>query len=186
MFYPNNIKKQYKRNISHKNRGMDLESIINTTNSYYLHENKAVIYKKTTPIGVVDVNYEKGSKIIKKAYFKMPSTLDYNGLYRSKYIEFDAKETLNKTSFPLSNIHPHQLEHIKNILIHGGIVFLIIKMNNLYYYLKGEDLTEFVNLNKRKSIPYSYVKEKCYNIKESINPNLDYLKIIDKIYFTEE
>ncbi len=186
MFYPNNQKKEYKRNISHKNRGMELEGIINTTNLYYLNENIAVIYKKPTPIGLVNVSYQNNSKIINKAYFKTPSTLDYNGLYKGKYIEFDAKETLNKLSFPLANIHSHQLEHIKKIIEHQGIVFLIIKMNNLYYYLKGEDLIEFIKTSKRKSIPYQYIQNKCYNIKERINPSLDYLKIIDSIYFKEE
>ena len=51
--------------------------------------------------------------MIKEAYFNEPSTLDYTGIYKNKYIEFDAKETKSKTSFPLSNIHSHQLEHIK-------------------------------------------------------------------------
>ena len=99
MQYPNNIKKSYtKLSVSHSNRGMNLESALNSSNEYYLRMDKALIYKKPTPIGVVDVSYKNHKKIIEKAYFKEQSTLDYNGLYRGKYIEFDAKETLNKTS----------------------------------------------------------------------------------------
>ena len=95
--YPNNIKKEYtKYTISHSNRGMDLENLINQSNDYYLKKDCALIYKKPTPIGVVDVSYKNHKKVIEKAYFKEQSTLDYNGLYKGKYIEFDAKETLNK------------------------------------------------------------------------------------------
>ncbi len=185
MKYPNSINKTYKRNISHRNRGMDLECSINKSNEYYLEINKAIIYKKPTPIGVVDVKYCDKKKQINKAYFKMPSTLDYNGIYKGKYIEFEAKETISKTSFALANIHSHQLKHLKLILEHGGIGFLILKMNNIIYLVKGEDLIEFINDNKRKSLPFSFLEDKGYPLKEKLNPSVDYLSVIDKIYFKE-
>lgn len=62
--------------------------------------------------------------IIKEGFFKEPSTTDYNGLYNGKYIDFEAKETNNKTSFPLDNIHKHQIEHIRNVINNKGIVLL--------------------------------------------------------------
>lgn len=187
MQYPNSIKKEYtKLEISHSNRGMNLETAINQSNEYYLRMDKAVIYKKPTPIGVVDVSYKNHKKTIEKAYFKEQSTLDYNGLYRGKYLDFDAKETLNKTSFPLSNIHEHQTKHIRNILKHGGIAFLIIRMNNINYLLTGEDYLNYIDNKDRKSIPYNYIKEKGYIIKEAYQPSLDYLKVIDQIYFKGE
>ena len=187
MQYPNSIKKEYtKLEISHSNRGMNLETAINQSNEYYLRMDKAVIYKKPTPIGVLDVSYKNHKKLIEKAYFKEQSTLDYNGLYRGKYLDFDAKETLNKTSFPLSNIHEHQTKHIRNILKHGGIAFLIIRMNNINYLLTGEDYLNYIDNKDRKSIPYNYIKEKGYIIKEAYQPSLDYLKVIDQIYFKGE
>ena len=185
MKYPNNINKTFKKNISHSNRGMDLECSINSSNEYYLCTNRAIIYKKPTPIGVVDVKYCNDKKIINKAYFKMPSTLDYNGLYKGKYIEFEAKETISKTAFSLANIHAHQLKHRKLVLEHGGIGFLILKMNEIIYLIKGEDLVEFIDSNKRKSLPLSFLEEKAFIIKERLNPSLDYLSIIDRIYFKE-
>lgn len=186
MHYPNNIKKTYQKPISYGNRGMDLEECINHSNEYYLENDIAVIHKKPTPIGVVDVAYIEGKKIIKKAYFKEPSTLDYNGLYQGKYIDFDAKETQNKTAFPISNVHTHQIEHMKKVIQHDGITFLIIKMNHEIYLLPGEDFTSFLEKETRKSIPYSYLKEKGHLIKEGFAPRLDYLKIIDMIYFKGE
>ena len=184
MLYPGSIKKEYKRNIPHKNRGMKLENLINQTNEYYIENDIAIIYKKTTPILVCQVDYKK-NKIL-EGYYKTPSTLDYNGIYKGKYIDFDAKETLNKTSFPLANLHKHQLEHMKKVINHGGISFLIVKINNLYYLLDGLKIIDFINSNNRKSIPYNYIKNYGLEIKEGINPALDYIKVIDNYYFKEE
>lgn len=187
MLYPNNIKKEYtKLTISHSNRGMNLEHIINQANEYYKRNDIAIIYKKPTPIGIVDVSYKNNKKVIEKAYFKEQSTLDYNGLYKGKYIDFDAKETQNKTSFPLSNIHEHQTEHIRSVIKHQGIVFLIIKMNNNIYLLTGEDYINYIDNETRKSISFKYIEEKGHLIKETYSPSLDYLKVIDKIYFEGE
>lgn len=166
-----------------KNKGMDLESMLNNSNNYYLAKDEAVIYKKPTPIGVVKVSYSNNHKIINKGYFKEQSTLDYNGIYKGKYIDFEAKVTQNKTSFPLQNIHKHQISHMQKIMKHGGITFFIILMNNIVYLLKGEDFIFFVKNNQRKSIPYQYLLDNAYEIKYGINPELDYLKIVDKIYF---
>ena len=187
MHYPNNINKSYtKLSVSHSNRGMNLENALNISNEYYLRTDKALIYKKPTPIGVVDVSYKNHKKTIEKAYFKEQSTLDYNGLYRGKYIEFDAKETLNKTSFPLSNIHEHQTTQIRNVIKHGGIIFLVIRMNNINYLLTGEDYINYIDNNNRKSISYNYIQEKAHIIKEAYQPQLDYLSVVDKIYFKGE
>ena len=187
MQYPNNIKKEYtKLSVSHKNRGMNLENSLNISNEYYREKDRALIYKKPTPIGVVDVSYKNNRKTIEKAYFKEQSTLDYNGLYRGKYIEFDAKETLNKTAFPLSNVHEHQTLQIRNVIKHGGIVFLIIRMNDITYLLTGQDYISYIDTEDRKSISYKYIEEKAHVIKESYQPPLDYLNVVDKIYFKGE
>lgn len=178
---------KYKKNIGYANRGMFLEHIINDANTYYLSKDIAVIYKKPTPIKVLNVAYRSSkTTLIDKAVFSETSTLDYNGVYKGKYIEFDAKECKNSTSFPLSNIKPHQIEHIKNIMRHNGIVFLIIFMNNKFYLLKGDSLISFIDNNDRKSIPYDYIEEKGYIIKERYMPRIDYIKAIDEAYLKEE
>ncbi len=182
MKYPCNIKKNSKHSILYGNRGMDLETSLNLANNYYVEKDIAYIYKKPTPIGIVDTGYENNNYIITKAYFKEPSTLDYNGLYKGKYIEFEAKETKNKTSFPLANIHKHQIEHIRNILNHNGIVFLIIKMNNNFYLLKGNDFIYYIDNYERKSIEFKYIEKNGLIIKDTLN-GLDYLSVVDKVYF---
>ena len=181
MLYPNNIKKSHKTFINYANRGMELEELINETNEYYLEKDIALIYKKPTPIGIAKSSFNEFGRTIEKAYFKEQSTLDYNGVYKGKYIEFDAKETKSRTSFPLANVHAHQIKHIRNVIRHDGIVFLIIKMNGLCYLLLGSDFINFIDNNERKSIPYEYISTKGFNLIEKYNPPLDYLKIIDNL-----
>ena len=182
MLYPNKLTKTGYKTVNYSNRGMNLENLINETNEYYVEKDIALIYKKPTPIGISEAVYTEHGRIIKNGYFKAPSTLDYNGIYKGKYIEFEAKETQKKTSFPLANFHEHQLKYMKKVINHGGICFVIIKMNNQNYLIKGEDLIKFIDKNTRKSIPYEYLKEKGFVIKESYNPALDYLKIVDEVY----
>lgn len=171
------------------NRGMTLEEDINTTNQYYLEANKAVIHKKPTPVQIVNVNYPKRSAaVITEAYFKQASTTDYNGVYRKKYIDFEAKETKNKTLFPLANIHDHQIEHMKSVVLHGGISFIIIRFRvyNETYYLPLEKLLSFWSdkLNGgKKSISYQQVKEEGYLIPFQYQARVNYLAVIDKLYF---
>ena len=175
-----------KNYVSYKNRGMFLEHILNDTNQYYLSKDKAIIYKKPTPIKVLNVSFRsKETTIIDKAVFSETSTLDYNGIYKGKYVEFDAKECKNRTSFPLSNIKAHQITHIKNIINHGGIAFLIIFMNNSFYLFEGKDLLDFVNNNDRKSIPYEIIQKQGHIIKEGYIPRLDYISVVENIYFKE-
>lgn len=184
MNYPKGVKNNNTDNyIKFDNRGMGLENDINLTNQYYIDKKKAYIYKKPTPIQVTKIDYKNNSIIIKEAFFKEPSTTDYNGLYKGMYIDFEAKETTNKTSFPLTNIHAHQINHIRNIKDNGGIVFLIVRFVSLNkdFILMGKDFIDFIDNNDRKSIPLSYFEEKGYIIDISYIPRIDYLKVIDKI-----
>ena len=107
--------------INYGNRGMTLEEDINQTNEYYKEKKIALIYKKPIPIKVLKISTDKTR--IKDGFYEKKSTLDYSGIYKEKYIEFDAKETNSKTSFPIANIHEHQIEHIKNVIEYGGISF---------------------------------------------------------------
>lgn len=183
MKYPNGIKKEYVDIKSHSNRGMNLENDLNDTNNYYLTNDIAIIYKKPTPITINKVDYKsRKDAVIKEAHFKIPSTTDYNGIYKGKYIDFEAKETKCETSFPLNNIHRHQIDHLIKIHNHGGIGFIIVRFTKLNktYLLFIEDLINFLNTNDRVSIPTDYFDKFAYLIKEGLNPRLDYLKILDQ------
>lgn len=184
MNYPNGITKNSNHEIIFGNRGMALENDLNATNEYYRSVDKAYIYKKPTPVKITKVNYPSRDKaVITQAFFTVPSTTDYNGIYDGKYIDFEAKETKNKTSFSLRNIHPHQIQHLRNIYNHKGIAFLIVRFTSLNetYLLMANDLIEFIESNKRESIPISFFKEKAHQVKEGYIPRVDYLKVIDQI-----
>ena len=113
-----------KLTIAAGNRGMDFENEINDTNAYYLERDIAVISKRPTPINIVKVDYTHGPKIT-QAYFEAQSTTDYNGIYKGRYLDFEAKSTHSKTSFPLSNIAPQQVRHLRNVIRHGGHRFFL-------------------------------------------------------------
>ena len=176
MNYPSKVKKEYHKYTTYGNRGMDLEDLINKANQYYIEEDIALIYKKPTPIGITKTNYSNGTI---KGFFKEQSTLDYNGIYKGYYIDFDAKVTNSKTAFPLSNIHEHQLKHIDGVIRHGGISFLIILINEEFYLLSGEKLLQFIKDNDRKSIPYQFIKDNSIKIDLTIKPTLNYIKAVD-------
>ena len=181
--YPSGVKKEKVNTTKYSNRGMNLEADINDSNEYYRYNDIAIIYKKPTPITINKVDYKsRCDAVIKEAHFKIPSTTDYNGIYKGKYIDFEAKETKSLTSFPLNNIHKHQIDHLISIKKHGGIGFIIVRFTKLNktYLLFIKDLLNFTDNNHRASIPISYFDEYGYIIKEGISPRLDYLKIIDK------
>lgn len=184
--YPNG-KKIVTKKVSRQsasNRGMSLEKDLNITNDYYLELEIANIHKKPTPVQIVSVDYPKRSAAkISEAYFKIPSTTDYNGVYRNKAIDFEAKECSSKTSFPFSSIHPHQMKHLQSVLKHGAIAFVIIRFSfyDETYFVKAEQIIEKYFQEKR-SIPYSWFTEEAILIPIGLTPSIDYLKIVDTLY----
>lgn len=199
MNYPNGQKRRplqkrntgYNNNI-YSNRGMTLEEDINATNEYYLTHNRAVVHKKPTPVQIVNVHYPKRSAaVITEAYYKQAATTDYNGIYRGRYIDFEAKQTKNKTRFPLANIHDHQIKHMQQIEEHGGISFMIIRFSTLNetYYLETKQLLPFWHehlKDGKKSIAYETLKDKGYLIPLQYQARVDYLSVIDQLYFTDK
>lgn len=173
---------------SYSNRGMTLEEDLNETNEYYLEREIAVIHKKPTPVQIVQVDYPRRSAaVIKEAYFKQASTTDYNGIYRGKYIDFEAKETQSPTSFPLKNFHEHQIRHMKAVLKQGGICFVIIRFTvyEQEYLLEAKHLLTFwdrMESGGRKSITKAEIDQMAYYIPLGFQPRIDYIKIIDKLY----
>ncbi|WP_251554134.1 Holliday junction resolvase RecU [Neobacillus muris] len=170
---------------SYSNRGMTLEEDLNETNQYYREQKIAVIHKKPTPIQIVQVDYPKRSAaVIKEAYFKLASTTDYNGVYKGKYIDFEAKETQNPTSFPLKNFHQHQITHMEEVLNHGGICFVIIRFTKFdeVYLLGARHLLAYwdrmIN-GGRKSITKEEIEEHGHYIPLGYQPRIDYIKVLE-------
>lgn len=189
--YPNGMKKEIqvkaetpKKNIKKAHLGIDFEALINESNQYYLTKNLACIYKKPTPVQIVKVEYPSRNKAkITEAYYRMPSTTDYNGIYKGKYIDFEAK-SCHTTSFSFKHIYVHQIKHLETVNNMGGISFLLIEFSLYHqvFLLTSDKLIKLYNesLNDgRKSIPYDYFVKEGYEIKLGFSPKIDYLKVID-------
>lgn len=168
----------------YSSRGMFLETVLNQTNEGYLLQRKAVIHKKPTPIQVVSVHYPKRSAAqITEAYFRQPSTTDYNGVYNGYYIDFEAKETKNKTSFPIQNIHEHQLHHMNECLKQGGIVFFIFYFSTLqqFYLVDAELIIHHIRQSNKSAIPLTFIQEHGYAVAFTIQSTIDYLAAVDQL-----
>jgi len=176
--------KRMTKPIATGNRGMGLEEDINITNQFYKDKDLCLITKRPTPINVVKVDYSHGA-VITNAYFEKQSTTDYNGVYKSHYIDFEAKSTQSKTSLPLSNIPSQQVEHLKRVIRHGGIAFFIIEFASLneVYLLDASHVINFVNAKEGRSLSYVFIKENGKQIKRGFLPRLDYLAIVEELYF---
>jgi len=169
---------------SYSHRGMSLENDLNDTNRYYLDTDRAAVYKKPTPISIVTVDYKsRATAKITEAYFGVPSTTDYNGVYRGRYIDFEAKETHSKTSMALSMIHPHQLEHLRRVIRYGGIAFLIVRFSAYEetYFIDAGKMLKYIETSTAKSIKHSWFKENGVLIPYNYSIKVDYLRVIDTI-----
>jgi len=187
MNYPNGKKHSINdKKVANKSRlGMSLENDINISNKFYLDRDLAVIHKKPTPITIVKVDFPARSRAkITEAYFKLPSTTDYNGIFKGKYIDFEAKECNSDTSFPFTSIKAHQIKHLENVLKHGAIAFLIIRMSKFDedYLINAKEFISFYRNASRKSLPYEWIKENGYLISSSYQNPCDYLSVVEKVY----
>lgn len=169
---------------SFSNRGKSLEDELNDTNEYYLAHGLAVIHKKPVPVQIVNVRYPaRSAAVITEAYFRTPSTTDYNGVWNGYYVDFEAKETKNKTSLPLQNIHVHQVQHMKQINEQSGLAFFIVNFTVLdrYFLLPYEEfypLWQRMEEGGRKSITLLEIEERSIEIKTGYQPRLDYIQAV--------
>ena len=104
-------------------RGSTLEEFINHTNERYGELGLAVVQKIPTPITPVKIDQD--SRHITLAYFDKISTVDYIGAVQGIPVCFDAKECRVDT-FPLQNVHDHQIDFMGKFERQGGISFLLI------------------------------------------------------------
>lgn len=125
-------------------RGSTLEEYINRTNEKYLEHGLALIQKVPTPI--TPIRIDKDTRHITLAYFEQKSTVDFIGAVQGIPVCFDAKECHTDT-FPLQNVHPHQITFMENFEKQKGISFLLLYFTKReeYYYLPHRQLMEFWN-----------------------------------------
>lgn len=123
-------------------RGSTLEELINRSNQHYREQGLALIQKIPTPI--TPIRIDKASRHITLAYFDRKSTVDYIGAVQGIPVCFDAKEC-STDSFPLANIHEHQVEFMREFERQEGIAFFILYFSgrNQLYYMTFRELLSF-------------------------------------------
>ncbi|MEE3392332.1 MAG: Holliday junction resolvase RecU [Lachnospiraceae bacterium] len=123
-------------------RGSVLEESINLTNERLREKGLGLVQKIPTPI--TPIEFDKTTNHITLAYFEKKSTVDYIGVIQGVPVCFDAKEC-NAESFPLQNIHEHQIEFMKDFEAQEGIAFFIVyfKKPELCYYVPYRDAYRF-------------------------------------------
>lgn len=137
-------------------RGSTLEEFINHTNERYTEMGLALIQKIPTPITPVKI--DQASRHITLAYFDKISTVDYIGAVQGIPVCFDAKECRVDT-FPLQNVHEHQIEFMERFERQGGIAFLLIYYTGReeLYYMRYKQIRRFwdrAQQGGRKSIRF--------------------------------
>lgn len=142
-------------------RGSTLEEYINRTNEKYLENGLALIQKIPTPITPITI--DKQTRHITLAYFDQKSTVDYIGAVQGIPVCFDAKECHTDT-FPLQNVHEHQVVFMENFEKQGGVAFFLIfySSRDEFYYLRFAKMLEFWNRMKeggRKSFRYEELEQ---------------------------
>lgn len=158
-------------------RGSTLEELVNLTNELYKEKKLGLVQKIPTPITPVKIDSETGQ--IKLAYFEKDSTVDYIGVVQGIPVCFDAKECATDT-FPLRNIHAHQVEFMKSFEEQQGISFLILMFShrNEFYYLRFRELLTYLKRAKEghaKNFKYDELDSR-YFIKSESGAAVHYLK----------
>ena len=162
-------------------RGSTLEDLVNRTNEQYREKGLALVQKIPTPI--TPVRMDKESRHITLAYFEQRSTVDYIGAVQGIPVCFDAKECSVET-FPLANIHPHQVKFMEDFEKQNGVAFFLIFFShlNLFYYLPFRKLMVFwkrMEEGGRKSFRREELPEEFYLPRKSgvLVPYLDAMKV---------
>ena len=162
-------------------RGSTLEDMINMTNEHYRQQKLALIQKIPTPITPVEI--DQSTRHITLAYFEKQSTIDYIGAVQGIPVCFDAKECAVKT-FPIMNIHEHQVKFMEDFEKQGGISFILLFFSSLNetYYIPFKDIKFFYerSLNGgRKSFTYDEI-DKNYKINSTSGAVVHYLEGIKR------
>lgn len=123
-------------------RGSTFEELISRTNEKYKELGLALVQKIPTPITPITI--DKETRHITLAYFDQKSTVDYIGAVQGIPVCFDAKEC-HEDTFPLANIHPHQVAFMRDFEQQEGVSFFLIYYTHRdeIYYLTLRELETF-------------------------------------------
>lgn len=163
--------------MSYGKRGMILENMVEYSNQAYKNKGMARVDKVPTPW---NVHYNKKTGKVIRAFPQKKGTVDFIGISHGRGIAFDAKNTKERTRFPLDNVEQHQVDYLLNHQDQGGISFFIIffeKHNEAYFMPIDKFIGWWEEQFKggRKSIPYDWFTLNVDRIYSRNGVLLDYL-----------
>ena len=167
--------------MSYGKRGMVLENMVEYSNKVYKNKGMALIDKVPTPWSV---QYNKKTGKVMRAYPQKKGTVDFVGISHGRSIAFDAKNTNERTRFPLSNVEQHQVDYLLNHQDHGGISFFLFyfEKHQEAYLMQIEQFSVWWDAQYqggRKSIPYDWFTVNVDRVKTQRGVPLDYLGTFD-------
>lgn len=165
------------------NMGMDFESDIEKSCDFYRAKGLADFYKRPTPIKVVHMSRTHPGQI-DEAYFQEKSTTDFVGIYKGKYIDFEAKETIHD-SVPYHMIREQQFTHLAFILKLGGIGFFLVRFKTAgkAYLLPASILLDSIKDGSHPGFKRSFFAEKGILVNPGYMPPYYLLDAIDEAFF---
>src|SRR5699024_4103195 len=94
----------------------------------------------------------------------------------------EAKETRDKTNFPLKNFHEHQIFHLDECLKLQGICFTIIRFASLerYFVTPASIVIRAWRKKDKRAMTIKEIENNSFEIKSGFRPTLPYLKAVDK------
>ncbi|MBU7320303.1 Holliday junction resolvase RecU [Paenibacillus oleatilyticus] len=170
--------------MTHANRGMDFEALIERSNSAYETEGLAIVNKRPTPVRVV-----KNVKGKLSGFYEKPSTVDFDGtLSGGRSVVFEAKQVKKAPRFDLDNISDHQVEYLAKCHLLGGIAFVLIELVqvNTIYLLPYPTFKTFWDRREDgvrgcKSISLEALDVHAEVVKSGLVP-VDWLPVVNKIW----
>ena len=162
-------------------RGSALEDLLNLSNEIYRNSRLALIQKIPTPI--TPMEFDKETRHITLAYFDKVSTVDYIGVVPGLPVCYDAKECAADT-FPLANVHEHQVRFMEEFREQDGVSFLIIHFTarDEVWLMPFEELKFYwdrMQAGGRKSFTYEEMRKE-YLIQRTPEVPLHYLKQLER------
>lgn len=168
-------------------RGSGLEELVNYTNEKYREQKLALVQK--IPTSIKPVRFDKSTRHITLAYFDQKSTVDYIGVVQGVPVCFDAKECARDT-FPLQNIHKHQIEFMSQFEEQGGVSFLLIYFTARHacYFMSFEEVMHYWNRAMQGGIKHFKYEELdlSYFVPLKQGMILHYLECLKKVLETKQ
>lgn len=167
---------------SHQNRGLRWEQVVNDKLNEYRKKGLCFIQKIPTEFTIIR---GIGGKITSAFPKKQTESVDFLGAKEFLPVALELKETQNKTSFPLSNIEPHQIKFFNNWCNKQGVGFYFVRFSTLerMFLIKASILNNEIAIREAKEIQERGDKSLTLEWFEQnaieIDKNLEFLQYIN-------